>query len=228
MQIHRNEIATGLLVLVTLGIVLAVLVVIGTPGVLKPMNTYRIYFDNAGGIRPGAPVLLAGREIGAVSALQSPVPMQQRPDGHTNYEVSIEVKVDRNARVYRNITVHLTQQGLMGQQVIDFVRGDEKSELAANHSDFVGERVPELSESMADHMQRLTGEGSDLAIMIKNARQFTGTLNGSDVSAVIKNTRQLSDTLKREPWRLIWKSTKEYPNEEGARPRKGAETKGKN
>jgi len=29
------------------------------PGVIKPLNTYRIYYDNANGIRPGAPVLLA-------------------------------------------------------------------------------------------------------------------------------------------------------------------------
>ncbi len=54
MQIHRNEITTGILVLLTLGVLLLVLVVIGAPGVLRPLNTFRIYFDNAGGIRPGA------------------------------------------------------------------------------------------------------------------------------------------------------------------------------
>jgi len=64
MQIHKNELTTGILVLVTLGILAAILVVIGMPGVIKPLNTYRVYYDNASGIRPGAPVLLAGREIG--------------------------------------------------------------------------------------------------------------------------------------------------------------------
>ncbi len=43
MQIHKNEITTGLLVLVTFGILIVVLVVIGMPGVFKPVNTYRIY-----------------------------------------------------------------------------------------------------------------------------------------------------------------------------------------
>lgn len=201
MQIHRNEIKTGILVLVTLGILIVVLVIIGVPGVLRPINTFRIYFDNAGGIRPGAPVLLAGREIGVVSALQSPVPMKDRPDGHTNYEVAIEVKVDRDAQVYRSITVHLTQQGLMGQQVIDFFRGDEKSELATNHADFVGERVPDLSDSVNDHIESLLGTNSNLALMINN-------------------TRELSDTLKHEPWRLFWKSTKEYPDDDTKSPKK--------
>ena len=56
MQIHKNEITTGILVLVTFGVLLAILVVIGMPGLIRPLNTYRIYYDNADGIRPGAPV----------------------------------------------------------------------------------------------------------------------------------------------------------------------------
>src|SRR5271156_3305472 len=140
MQIHKNEITTGILVLVTFGALIAVLVVIGMPGVIKPLNTYRIYYDNADGIRPGAPVLLAGREIGKVTDLKSPVPMDQRPQGHPDFEVSIDVEVAKDAQVYRSVTVHLTEQGLMGQEVIDFVHGDETSGLAENHTAFVGER----------------------------------------------------------------------------------------
>lgn len=43
MQSRKNEIATGLLVIVTAGILLAVLLVIGMPGLLHPMHTFRIY-----------------------------------------------------------------------------------------------------------------------------------------------------------------------------------------
>ena len=75
MQIRQNEITTGLLVLVTFGIFITILIIIGMPGLIKPLNTYRIYFDNAEGIRPGAPVLLAGREIGKVTSLKSPIPL---------------------------------------------------------------------------------------------------------------------------------------------------------
>jgi len=224
MQIHKNEITTGILVLVTFGVFLAILVVIGMPGLIKPLNTYRIYYDNADGIRPGAPVLLAGREIGKVTSLQSPVPLDKRPDGHPDYEVSIDVEVARNAEVYRTVTVHLTQQGLMGQEVIDFVHGDESSGLAQNHTEFVGERVPEISEMVADNMKRLTGPDSDLALTIKNAKTFMETLNNSQIPKVIKNTEQFTDTLKREPWRLLWPSTKSYPGDEPASPAKTIKT----
>jgi len=218
MQIHKNEITTGILVLVTFGGLLAVLVIIGMPGVIEPLNTYRIYYDNANGIRPGAPVLLAGREIGKVTVLKSPVPLDKRPAGHPDYEVSIDVQVDKRAEIYRTVTVHLTQQGLMGQEVIDFVQGDVNTGLAENHTEFVGERVPDLSEAVANNMKRLTGPDSDLALTIKNAKTFMETLNNSQVSQTIKNSEQLTDTLKREPWRLLWPATKSYESDKDTPP----------
>ncbi|MDB4793458.1 MlaD family protein [Methylacidiphilales bacterium] len=220
MQIHKNEITTGIMVLVTFGVLIAILVVIGMPGVIRPLNTFRIYYDNADGIRPGAPVLLAGREIGKVIALQSPVPLEKRPNGHPDYEVSIDVQVARDAAISRTVTVHLTQQGLMGQEVIDFVHGDANSGLAENHAEFVGERVPEISEVVADNIKRLTGPDSDLALTIKNAKMFMETLNNSQIPQVIQNTQQFTDTLKREPWRLLWPGTKSYPGDEKPAPAK--------
>ena len=225
MNIHKNEVATGILVLVTFGILIAVLAVIGTPGLVKPVHTYRIYYDNAEGIRPGAPVLLAGREIGKVTALKSPVPPENRPEGHPDDEVAIEVQVDQDAQIYRGITVHLTQQGLMGQQVIDFIHGDAASGLAENHAEFIGERVPSLTESVDESLKRLTGPNSDLAVTIKNTRTFMESLNHSQIPQVITNAKEFTDTVKREPWRLIWPSTKEYPEDQPRKETQKEETK---
>lgn len=224
MQSHKNEVTTGLLVVATLGLLVVALVVVGMPGVLRPMNTYRIYYDNANGIRPGAPVLLAGREIGKVSALSSPVPMEKRPTGHADYEVAIDVRVTGEAQIFREVKVRLTQQGLMGQQVIDFVKGDESSGRVDDGWEFIGERVPDLSESVANNLERLTGPESDLARTIKETRTLMETLNSSQIKGVISNTEQMTDTLKREPWRLIWPSTKTYGDEakEPAKPAKGS------
>ena len=220
MQIHRSEVATGILVLVTFGFLITILFILVMPGVLKPLTTYRIYFDNANGIRPGAPVLLAGREIGKVTALESPVPLESRPKGHPDYEVLIEVRVGKEDQIYYNDTVQLTQQGLMGQQIIDFKHGDESSGLAENGSTFVGERIPGIPDLMSD-MTYLTGPASDLALTIKNAKILMETLNHSQIPQVIKNTEQLTDTLKRQPWRLIWPSTKSYGDDKRPSPEKG-------
>src|SRR5436305_10546826 len=77
MQLQRNEVLTGLLVVATLAILTGILVLLGAPGLFRPLTTYKIYFDNAAGIKLGAPVLLAGRKIGQVAKLYSPVSKEE-------------------------------------------------------------------------------------------------------------------------------------------------------
>ncbi|MEX1119721.1 MAG: MlaD family protein [Terrimicrobiaceae bacterium] len=219
MQTSRHAITTGLLVLGTLAILIAVLVVVGMPGVLNKLNTFQISYDNANGIRPGAPVLLAGREIGKVTTLESPVPMDKRPEGYEHHEVLVTVQVSAGARVYDTVTARLGQQGLMGQQVIDFVEGKESSGLAANDKRFVGERVPEISEAMIDRMTSLAGPDSDLAATIKGSKVFMQTLNDADIQGIMQNTKEFTDTIKTEPWRVLWPG-KTPPSSEDIEPEK--------
>src|SRR5881409_2974753 len=123
MQIRRNEVLTGLLVVATLAVLTGILVLLGAPGLFRPLVTYKIYFDNAAGIKLGAPVLLAGRKIGQVEKLYSPVSREEDqraqeaaaathpPDpnatptssnGKPKFEARIDVQVDKNAKVYRD------------------------------------------------------------------------------------------------------------------------------
>src|SRR5213082_261002 len=73
MQLQRNEILTGVLVIGTIGVIAFLLVLLGAPGLYRPLVTYKVYFDNAAGIKPGAVVMLAGRKIGQVQKLYSPL-----------------------------------------------------------------------------------------------------------------------------------------------------------
>src|SRR2546423_7246938 len=120
MQLRRNEILTGLLVVGTVAVLVGTLILLGAPGLFRPLATYRIYFDNAAGIKLGAPVLLAGRKIGQVQKLYSPVspeedrraqeeqaafhppPADATPapaNGRPKFEVRVDVQVDKSALV---------------------------------------------------------------------------------------------------------------------------------
>src|SRR6266699_1677136 len=77
MQLQRNEIMTGLLVVGTLAVITFTLILLGAPGLFRPLATYKLYFDNAAGIKQGAPVMLAGRKIGQVQKLYSPVSKEE-------------------------------------------------------------------------------------------------------------------------------------------------------
>ena len=186
MNILRNEIRTGLLVVLSLGAIVAVLLYLGAPGVFVPQHTYRIYFDNGGGIKPGAQVLLAGRKIGQVRRLFSPVPEKERPT--PKMETLIEVQVDRDAKIYTKVKALMTQNSVLGESVIDFTNGQEASGLAEDGASFLGERpggladaVPAVLEKLdpaltkvtttldslqktADNLTRLTADGSDLPL----------------------------------------------------------------
>src|SRR5438067_2426243 len=183
MQLQRNEIMTGLLVIGTVAVLAFVLVLLGAPGLFRPLVTYKIYFDNAAGIKVGAPVMLAGRKIGQVQKLFSPVsreederaqkadaelhppepgatpsptPTEAKPN-QPKYEVRIDVQVDKRAAVYRDAHARLMQLGLLGDMAIDITQGTQNSG--------------------------------------RNINEFSGT-------------------VKAHPWRLIWPTTKKYPEEQ--------------
>ena len=134
MQLRRNEIMTGLLVLATVAVLTFILILLGAPGLFRPLVTYRIYLDNAAGIKLGAPVLLAGRKIGQVKssirpfrAKRPPTPMKRpeisersryspapgAPDALPRIEVRIDIEVDRTALIYKNSNVRLYDPGIV-------------------------------------------------------------------------------------------------------------------
>ncbi len=167
MQLRRNEIMTGLLVLASIAVLAGILILLGAPGLFRPLVTYRIYMDNAAGIKQGAPVLLAGRKIGQVDKLFSPVSKEDAaraeaaaealhagnpsptPTDRPKYEARIDVRVDRTALVYKDARARLITLGLLGEVAIDITQGNDTSGRANDGEIFAGERVPDFGESIS-------------------------------------------------------------------------------
>src|SRR5213595_164334 len=170
MQLRRNEIMTGLLVIGTIAVLSFLLILLGAPGLFRPLVTYKIYVDNAAGIKLGAPVMLAGRKIGQVQRLYSPVSREEEqrareaaatfhspepsgaplPENNApKYEARIDVQVDKSAIVYRDAHARLMQLGLLGEMAIDITQGTENSGRAHDGEMFAGERTPDFSTAAA-------------------------------------------------------------------------------
>jgi phospholipid/cholesterol/gamma-HCH transport system substrate-binding protein len=311
MQLRRNEILTGLLVLATVAILTGILILLGAPGLFRPLVTYKIYLDNAAGIKLGAPVLLAGRKIGQVDKLYSPVSKEDaaraeaaaaalRPDDPSptptekpKYEARIDVRVDKDALVYKDARARLVTLGLLGETAIDITQGNDSSGRASDGEIFAGERVPDFGESISkmldivkpvateatatlkelqtttqnlsritdensqlnmglaqfrtfvENLTNLTARDSSLSLALKNIEKISTDLTSNDnITITLQNFRDSSDklkgimddlgqlgpdlkessqnvkeataTLKTQPWRLIWPSTKKYPEDEAA------------
>jgi len=136
MALIRNELRTGMLVLFTAAVLAVVLIFLEAPGLTGDRLIFQVYFDNASGINVGAPVMLAGRKIGQVSQLISPVPASQRP--RPQLAVIVEVAVDPSAKIFREERVTMVQYSLLGEQVIDFTEGKEDSGRATKDAKFIG------------------------------------------------------------------------------------------
>ena len=199
MNIQRTEIRTGVLVVLSLAALVALLLYLGSPGVFVPQKTFGIYFDNAAGLEPGAPVLLAGRKIGQVRKLHSPVPEKDRPN--PKMETLVEVQVAKSAQIFTKVKAQMTQPSLLGKHVIDFTTGEEASGLAPDGMKFLGERASGLADAVpavlekidpaltkatatldslqktADNLTKITGEGSDLPVAFAEFRKFGTNLN---------------------------------------------------
>lgn len=154
MNVIRQEIRTGLLVVISLAILFVVVLYLGAPGVFVPQKTFYIYLENAGGLKQGADVALAGRKIGQVVQLFSPVPENERP--HPKYETKVEVRVIRTAKIYKDVRVGVTSANMLGEMYIDFTSGREASGMAVGMRDtFVGTRASGLNDAVPILMEKI-------------------------------------------------------------------------
>jgi ABC-type transporter Mla subunit MlaD len=198
MQLQRNEIMTGLLVVATIAVVVFVLVLLGAPGLFRPLVTYKIYFDNAAAIKQGAPVMLAGRKIGQVQKLFSPVSREEDKraqeaaaaihppepnasatpfDGKPKFEARVDVQVDKNALVYRDTHARLMQLGLLGDMAIDMTQGTDSSGRARDGEMFAGERTPDLGEAASKMLEIIKPVATEATTTMKELEQTAQNIN---------------------------------------------------
>jgi ABC-type transporter Mla subunit MlaD len=200
MQLQKNEILTGLLVIGTIAVVAFLLVLLGAPGLFRPLVTYKIYYDNAAGLKQGAPVMLAGRKIGQVQKLFSPVTPQEEKQveaaeaarhrseanpspspsatpGKPRFEVRVDVQVDKSAKVYRDAKVRMMQLGLLGDLAIDFTQGTSDSDRAKDGEIFAGERTPDLGEAAAKMLEVIKPVAAEATNTMKDLQQTAQNLN---------------------------------------------------
>ncbi len=197
MQLRRNEIMTGLLVLGTVAVLTFILILLGAPGLFRPLVVYKIYFDNAAGIKLGAPVLLAGRKVGQVKTLNSPVSREEaahaleaagnlgtvstsggaESGSLPRLEVRIDVEVDRSSLVYKNSNVRLMTLGLLGETAIDISGGSDHSSKAESGQVFVGNRVPDFGEAIAKMLGIIQPVAAEAATTLKTLQGTVANLS---------------------------------------------------
>jgi len=107
---------------------------------------------------------------------------------------------------------------------------DENSELTLALGQFktFGTHLVDLTAPDSALSQSLTkiekittslSENDNIEVTLQNLRKSSENLKitVSDLGPVGQNLKEFSETIKTQPWRLIWPSTKKYPEEEQQR-----------
>lgn len=116
-QLKWSELRVGITVIIA-SVTLAVLLLLmsGTTGLFVSHITLKSYFDNAGGVRVGAPVRLAGVDIGNVSKIRIVADKNRQL---TPVEVVMKVNTKYAFDLRRDSVTSLDTAGVLGETFID-------------------------------------------------------------------------------------------------------------
>jgi phospholipid/cholesterol/gamma-HCH transport system substrate-binding protein len=116
-QLKWSQLKVGITVIVaSLALGLLLLLMSNTAGLFTRRIALKSYFDNAEGLRLGAPVRLSGVDIGNVTGIRI-VPQKDRQQ--TPVEVTMRVSTKYNYSMHKDSTVSLDTAGVLGETYLD-------------------------------------------------------------------------------------------------------------
>jgi phospholipid/cholesterol/gamma-HCH transport system substrate-binding protein len=116
-QLKWSQLRVGITV-ISASLVLALLLFLmsNTAGLFTPRIALKSYFDNAQGLRPGAPVRLSGVDIGNVTKI---LIVTTRDKALTPVEVVMKVSTKYKDALRRDSTTSLETAGVLGETYLD-------------------------------------------------------------------------------------------------------------
>ncbi len=141
-QLKWSQLRVGLTVLVG-SVILAVLIFMmsGTGGWLTRKITLTSYFDNAGGLRVGAPVRLAGVDIGNVTGIRI---VPGKPT--TPVEVVMKVNTKYSFDLRKDSITTLATAGILGETFVDVDSTVAKGPEAGDGDTLPGRDQPDVQD----------------------------------------------------------------------------------
>ena len=141
-QLKWSQLRVGLTVLFA-SVTLAVLIFLmsGTTGLFTPKITLKAYFDNAQALRNGAPVRLAGVDVGNVSAVRV---VRNKP--RTPVEVTMRVNTRYSFDLRKDSVTSMSTAGVLGETFIDIDSSQAKGAEAKDGDTLATRDTPDIQD----------------------------------------------------------------------------------
>ncbi len=234
------EVKVGIFVFLGILIMFAIVFSIGQLYILKPMYIVRIVFNFANGIEIGAPVRLAGVNVGEVNDISVYYDNKLQMT-----KVMISARIKNEAKVEKNAVCRINTLGLLGEKYLEVTPGTADAGFLANSEVIAGkdpvqmEEVTKNMKDLSDTVKSATevarsilekvnrGEGTigklmtddkvynDLKDVLDRIDRGQGTVGKLLTEEKIYNDLEaFVDDIKRHPWKLL---IKERERPEGKR-----------
>ena len=196
---YGNEFKVGIFVI--LCILGLVYLTVSTGKLNVKQGGYYIYvvFDDIAGLDVKAPVMLNGREVGKVEAIEI-----SYKDNTTKNILKLWLPDD--AKVRSQAAVSIKTLGLMGEKYIQ-ITSNEGADFLAPNTILTGKPFMDLDVLM-DQADAITDEVKKLTLTLNNTLEG----NQDEISRIIanfeltsQNIQELTEDIKRNPWKLLHK-----------------------
>ncbi len=196
-EIQWSELKVGVLVLLGVAVLIGLIFLMSgsTGGVFSHKLILRSYFQNASGLKSGAPVTLEGVTIGNVKRIRIVPARNPNP-----VEVTMQVSEDSAYALHTDSTTSIAQAGVLGDSYVDISSATAHGPAPGNRSELRARNVPSIQQ-VVDTSQQTLQEASEL---LSKTNTIMDTLNSKRGSAGLflndpqfyKKVTQLADNLQ--------------------------------
>ena len=179
-QLKWSQLRVGLtVILASLALGFLLFLMSGTSGLFTPRVTLKSYFDNAQGLREGAPVRLSGVDIGNVTGIRI---VPDKAKQLTPVEVTMKVNTKYSFGMRRDSVTSLETAGVLGETYLDIESSqaigapvqDGDTLPTQVHPDF--NQVVRASQSTLENMDALLKRADRILAFAESGKGSLGKL----------------------------------------------------
>ena len=215
------EIKVGIFVFLGILIMFIIVFSMGEFYILKPTYKVRVVFGFANGIEMGAPVRLAGINVGEIEEVGVFYDESQQ-----RTKVYLVAKVKKGAKVEKDAICKINTLGLLGEKYLEISPGTQSAGFAEDKDVIIGsdpvpmEEVTKTMKELSDSARSVTDSARVVLERLEKGEGSVGKLLVeedvyNDLKAAAGNFREFSEDIKLHPWKLLVKG-KEKKEEEAA------------
>jgi phospholipid/cholesterol/gamma-HCH transport system substrate-binding protein len=222
------EIKVGIFVFLGILIMFIIVFSIVEFYILKPMYRVKVLFGFANGIETGAPVRLAGINVGEIEDVGVYYDVAQK-----RTKVFLIAKIKKNAKVEKNAVCRINTLGLLGEKYLEISPGTQDAGFLEDKDVVVGsdpvpmEEVTKSMKELSDSAKAITSSAGVILGRLENGEGTVGKLLAeddvyNDLKATTGNLKEFSEDIKAHPWKLLAKGKEK--KKEGGDVSRGKET----